>query len=226
MSHVTVVMVSGLGGDGRLFEPQRSLPWPILAVDWIEPLPRESLAAYAQRLAQRVKVAPPFFLGGVSMGGMIALEMSRWLHPEAVFLIASGRSRRAIAPLWRLLARAVGLVPLSFAPAAAALVRAFSPAGGELNSEQRKFCWQMANATPPSFVRWGCGAAATWEGIDLPRVPVHHIHGDCDRIMPVSRVNPDRVVHGGGHMINLTHADQVNAYLTDRIAAHLDRTTG
>ena len=59
----TLVLVSGLGADGRLFEPQRALPWPIVTVKWLEPHRRETLADYAQRLATALTVAEPFFLG-------------------------------------------------------------------------------------------------------------------------------------------------------------------
>jgi pimeloyl-ACP methyl ester carboxylesterase len=70
-------------------------------------------------------------------------------------------------------------------------------------------------------VRWACRAVVTWPGVDLPRAPVHHIHGDQDPIMPVHRVTPDRIVRGGGHLINLTHSDEVNAYLQEKIERRL-----
>ena len=50
---------------------------------------------------------------------------------------------------------------------------------------------------------------------------VHHIHGDRDRMMPLRRVRPDHVVRGGGHLINLTHADEVNAYMAEKIRSRL-----
>jgi len=219
----TLVMVSGLGGDERLFEPQRSLPWPIHAVKWLEPHRHDTLASYSQRLAAALTVAEPFFLGGVSMGGMMALEMSRWLRPEAVLLIASARSGRVIYPFWRVVGRVIGWMPISLAPVASRIAKMLSPAGRELNSEQRRFCLQMASDAPPRFVRWACRAVVTWPGVDLPRAPVYHIHGDRDPIIPVHRVKPDHIVRGGGHMINLTHAEEVNAYLREKIEKQLKR---
>ena len=230
-SQPTLVFVSGLGADGRLFNPQRALPWPIKVVEWIEPLRRETLASYAERLIEQVKVEPPFFLGGVSMGGMIALEMSRWMQPEAVFLIASARSGRALRPIWRMAGLAIGgaplwagLPPAIAKPVAQFLARTTLPSRDQLTPEQLETCVQMAADASPRFVKWGCRAAVTWPGVDLPRVAVHHIHGDQDRMMPLRRVKPDHIVRGGGHLINLTHAPEVNAYLAEKIEKHLKGT--
>jgi len=219
----TLVLVSGLGADGRLFEPQRALPWPIVTVKWLEPHRRETLADYAQRLATALTVAEPFFLGGASMGGMVALEMSRWTRPEAVFLIASARSGRVIHPVLRAGGRAVGRLPLAFTRLAGIVLAALAaPRPNELTPDQWRLLRQMADASSRRFYRWGCRAVVAWPGVDLPRTPVYHIHGDRDRLMPLSRVRPDHVVRGGGHMINLTHADEVNTYLREKIERHMN----
>ncbi|HOQ88273.1 MAG TPA: homocysteine S-methyltransferase family protein, partial [Phycisphaerae bacterium] len=52
-----------------------------------------------------------------------------------------------------------------------------------------------------------------WDADGNWPVPVYHIHGDADRIIPFNRVQPDEVVRGGGHLINMTHADQVNRFI-------------
>ena len=44
-------------------------------------------------------------------------------------------------------------------------------------------------------------------------MPICHIHGDRDRLIPLHRVRPDHVVPGAGHLLNLTHGEAVNAFL-------------
>ncbi len=69
------------------------------------------------------------------------------------------------------------------------------------------------------IVRWGIEAITNWDGCDPPPgVPVHHIHGGDDELIPCRRVRPDVVVPGGGHLLNVTHADAVNAFLAERLA--------
>src|SRR4051812_39299068 len=80
-----LVLFSGLGADGRLFDPQqRGLPEVrVEAPPWIEPLSiDETIESYSRRMA--ANVAPPqpgerLFLGGVSFGAIVALEAARHL---------------------------------------------------------------------------------------------------------------------------------------------------
>lgn len=44
---------------------------------------------------------------------------------------------------------------------------------------------------------------------------VHHIHGDRDRVIPIGLVQPDHVIAGAGHLLTMTHADEVNSILSD-----------
>jgi len=71
----------------------------------------------------------------------------------------------------------------------------------------------MLAATPPSFIRWAANAIFSWPGVvDLP-IPVRHIHGDRDHLIPLRRVAPDCVIPGAGHLLNLTHAAAVNDFI-------------
>jgi pimeloyl-ACP methyl ester carboxylesterase len=49
-----------------------------------------------------------------------------------------------------------------------------------------------------------------WEGVDGFCCPKLHLHGARDVIIPIRKVHPDVVFPDGGHMINWTHAEQVN----------------
>jgi pimeloyl-ACP methyl ester carboxylesterase len=95
---------------------------------------------------------------------------------------------------------------------------------GDLTREQAEILRAMIRDTPLEFLRWGGRALSRWTGPrDLP-MPVYHIHGERDRIIPHRLVRPDVTVMGGGHLINVTHADEVNRYLKERMDAHLRGT--
>jgi pimeloyl-ACP methyl ester carboxylesterase len=76
---------------------------------------------------------------------------------------------------------------------------------------------EMAQAAAPPFVRWGLTAIMRWSFDATLEMPVHHIHGDRDNIIPVRGVKPDRIVPGAGHLMNVTHAEEVNAFVRERI---------
>jgi len=199
--------------DERLFDAQRAVR-EIRAIRWIAPAdPRETLASYAVRLALEIDTAQPFDLGGASFGGMVALELARHLAPRNVFLFGSCRSRHAVAQYLRVLryiARAVPhrvwQPPRIVHPFIARWFGATSPAHVDLFTE-------MLRATAPEFVRWASNAVFSWSGVAELPMPINHIHGSGDRLIPLHRVNPDRVIAGAGHLLNLTHGEAVNDFI-------------
>jgi pimeloyl-ACP methyl ester carboxylesterase len=193
-----LILFPGLGADARLFHRQLSLDAQIEVPPWIAPIETESLAEYAARMAATIRTKPPFYLGGCSFGGMIALEVARHIYPKAVILMASCRTHLS-----------VNQALLGIAPLARLMPK-----------------WMLrlsSRSTPPSLrhvvgaaskmLRWGPGAIAQWPGVTQCDVPVFHIHGGCDRIIPARDVAADHVVRTAGHLINLTHAEEVNAFI-------------
>ena len=62
-------------------------------------------------------------------------------------------------------------------------------------------------------MKWGVGAIAHWRPAPEPPCPVRHIHGAADRLIDAKRVAAEVVVRGAGHLINVTHDGDVNAFI-------------
>ena len=217
-----LVLVPGLGADERLFEPQRRAFPDLWVPPWLPPERRETLPEYAARLAATVPGGRPLILGGVSLGGMLAWEMAPYLKPQAVVLIASFRTRSGLNPLVRRLGVGLPLLPAAAFEASKLLALLVggrvSRAGGHRPLTVSMYCDSDARR-----LRWACRAVLDWHPRPDDRsVPVFHIHGDRDPIIPVGNVAADMVVNGGGHVINLTHAEEVNRF----IAAAARRVVG
>ena len=215
-----LILLPGLGADARQFEPQR-VEFPNLVVPpWIAPLRGEPLPAYAERMAETMPRGRPIVLGGSSFGGMVACEMAQYVKPAMVVLIGSCRGPSGVRPLLRSLRPIVPLLPAVsisvgklLAPPA---VRMFSL----LDSAQRKLRAKMLRDADPRFVRWGAQALLDWQPGPLPSgIPIRHIHGARDRVLPAARAEVDVLVPGAGHLVNMTHAEQVNRYLREVICA-------
>ena len=210
---LNVVFLPGLGADGRLFAAQREVFPNLISPPWLAPAGHEDLAQYAARLAEKVPLGRPLFLGGCSLGGMLAYEMARLLRPDALVLMGSASSRHEIPAYLRLLAGLARIVPL----AGFRLARLAPPAVGHLfgvhDIEQRWILIDMFRRTSPEFFRWACAAIHEWNPQPLAAVPVFVIHGAHDRILPLGRRAVDVVIKGAGHLLTMTHHQQVNEFL-------------
>ena len=208
-----LILFPGLGTDDRLFEPQK-MAFPNLEVPpWIAPRSSESLSSYAQRIAPNISDNRPFVLGGMSLGGMLAWELAGLLRPDALLLIASCRSPKAIARGLRWSSWLMRLIPALVIEGSKPLAPALAPYFSRAERYFLPWLVEMYRDTPSSFLRWGVQAACGWEPSALDEVPVYHIHGAKDRLIVARRSGADVLVPGAGHLLNLTHVDEVNAFI-------------
>ena len=89
---VPIVLLSGMAADECLFARQVAALPDLRVQPWIPPRAGESVRSYAARLAPLANPGRPCIVGGASFGGVVALEMARYLPARAVVLIGSVRS--------------------------------------------------------------------------------------------------------------------------------------
>lgn len=210
----------GMGGDHRLVEPQRAIEGvDVVAPTWIEPRPRESLASYARRQAAALDQSSPFYLGGISFGGMVAYEAAAHCGPNlrGVILISTCRSDRGIPASARLLGRCVApLLPRFAIRAGKAFVPLIRKRFGVVTREQAVLFDAMLRDTSPAFLKWSLRAVLAWPGpAEPPKVPVLHVHGSADRVLLCRRGSPDHVIDAAGHIMNVTHAQELNRVVSE-----------
>ncbi len=208
-----LILLPGLGADERLFTYQRER-FPQLEVPpWLPPERNESLPAYAGRMAAKLNIEEPVYLGGASFGGMLALEMAKRIPVKSIFLISSAYSGREVNRLLRLVHPVGRRMPVSFVATAFRSATVFSPEMRSMEREKKSLLRAMFDETPPEFVRWASCALMDWIFQDKPEVPVQRIHGERDIVIPLRRQPAEAIVPGGGHFICLTHGEMVNEFI-------------
>ena len=216
-SDIPLILFSGMGADASIFLPQ-TLAFPNLTVpDWLTPNEGDDLTSYCARFAASLDPDRPCIVGGASFGGIVALEMTRHINALACILIGSVRGPHQLPKRIRLLrpfSPALDITPLTLLQksAASSAVAAQNAGAKHLAGVARQFSEADADV-----LRWSARQILSWDS-SYNDVDVRHIHGDRDNVFPISCVEPDEVVAGGGHVISMTHGPQVNEFLRKHIS--------
>lgn len=209
-----VYFISGLAADSRVFRHIR-LPakYEIIHLDWITPEKNEHLESYAARLAEKINREENFGLIGLSMGGMIATEIAKKYRPAFLILISSAATRKQFPPQFKAtyFLRLHKIVPASFLKSASVLKRLFSAEA----VEDKAILRQVIDESDPSFIRWALDAILKWKNEDHIGSIVH-IHGTRDMVLPIRYTRPTHVIKGGGHLMVMSRAGEINKIL-DRL---------
>ncbi|WP_316788941.1 alpha/beta hydrolase [Pedobacter frigoris] len=215
----TIYFISGLGADSRVFRKMKFPEYKLIYLDWIPPLEKESLADYALRLGSGIDHTQPFYLIGLSLGGMIATEISRKLNPLHTFLISSAPTYLQLPWYFRLAGNlrlqkilTTGLIKQS----------KFLPAGllGGKTPEEKTLLKTLIRETDPLFMKWALTAILEWRNTEKP-MNLTHLHGTADRTIPIRYTSPDLIVKGGGHFMVYADAAKVTELINEILKQNL-----
>jgi pimeloyl-ACP methyl ester carboxylesterase len=170
------------------------------AIDFIQPNPRETLVSYASRMASQLPSNS--FIGGVSFGGIVALEVARILRPRGCILISSIRHPSELPPWFRIGRLLGGRCCVSFlamiGSAAAVLPKSVCTS---TTIRAKKLA-----GTDGSWHRWATSAVIDWKPeLAFDGCPVLQIHGTADSTFPIRYTHPDIVVPNGHHALPISH---------------------
>jgi pimeloyl-ACP methyl ester carboxylesterase len=215
MTRPTLLLFPGLGVDARVYEPQRVLPMNLEVAEWIEPESRdEPLSHYADRMAEQIGPRPDVYVGGISLGAMVAMEAAARIEAKGVVLIGGCTSHHQISPLFRTILRAGAVLPLSATRLSLRLAPLALKLFEKLDRAQRSLMTRMLRENSTHQIRWSCRAILQWEcRAARSTMPLYSIHGEIDEVIPLAGVQAQHIVHGGRHLISLTHAEEVNRFI-------------
>lgn len=224
-SNVSLVLFPGLAADERLLEPQRALPYEIIAPPWIEPQDDDTLPAYARRVAESNSWPERFIVGGVSFGGMLAAELALVRRPAGVILLGSCLNPEAVPTLYRFVHTMSKLIPDAAVRLGASVSRPFVNFFRDIGPEDERVMTDMTHETPIPRLRRCAAMVVNWKGVRELPCPRLWIHGENDLVIPLKKLAPDvpeLVIPGAGHLVNWTHRDQTNAAIR-RFVESLDQ---
>lgn len=206
---------SGLGADERAFQFLDFSGHTVVHVKWIDVHSDETLESYAQRIGEIIDTSEAFVLLGLSFGGMLCVELSKTFNPTQIILLSSITGRHEM-PIRMKISGALNLyrfVPAKYFNQPSKIAHRLFGVKTEL---EINLLDQILKDSDAHFVKWALNAITQWKNTEVPSC--YRIHGTLDRIFPYKLQRVDTTISGGGHLMVVSHADEVSAAIKKAIS--------
>jgi hypothetical protein len=221
---LTLYLISGLGADKRMFQKLQLPPGlPIVYIDWVEPLPKEPLEDYCRRLASCINAEREFILIGLSLGGIVSIEIAKFLHPKKIIIVSSIATKYEMPWTFKLakFLNVYKLVPLTFLKTPSTIL---SWIFGAKTSQEKALLKQIIMDTPLPFLGWAIEHILHWTNTQRPKNLVH-IHGTADKLLLCRATHADYKIKGGEHLMVYSKAEEVSAIINQVIESNFMKAT-
>ena len=183
-------------------------------LEWEIPLPKESLTAYAKRIADKIIHEMPVLVG-VSFGGILVQEMAKHIKARKVIIISSVKSNAEFPRRLKIAktTKAYKLIPMSLIVNIENLAK-FS--FGEKINQRIKLYEKFLSVRDIGYLEWAVEKVILWDREVIDQSVVH-IHGDMDDVFPIKYIKDCTIVKGGTHIMILSKYKWLNENLPDII---------
>ena len=206
-----IYLIPGIGADTRVFGKLNLQDHVIIHCNWLKPLRNHNLKTYAQTLINQYNIKNNSVIIGNSLGGMIAVEISKFIPVKQLILISSIKTANE-APGYFFIFRAIPIyryLPLKAILAfGLACMNFFKLMPGQ---NVALFKSMIGNSNDKTMV-WGMDAALNWNNLFRPP-DVIHINGDHDPVFPLRKIKGAIVIRMGTHLMVYDRADDINKVL-------------
>ncbi len=204
-------LISGMGADEKIFRNLDFGSTRLHFIAWKKVQKSESFDSYVQRLCEEINTQETFAICGVSLGGIVAQEMTRYLNPEFLILISTIKGREELPAIIRMAAGAKlqKVIPEQFYKWAA--MHSASAVGMKSKSEHSLFL-RMIDQFGEYYYKWCINTVAEWSGVDL-NIPYLHLHGDRDLVFPSSNIKNAVIIKHGTHFMVMNKAGEVSKHI-------------
>jgi len=191
-----IFLISGLGADRRLFDRLDLPGYELIYVDWIEPEKQDTITTYAHKLIDKYGIVPQSTVIGVSLGGILTVEISSIITLHKAVIISSIKSVSEI-PWYFSLFRELPvykIIPHGFYAFMGAFIK---PLFGGMTAAEWKVFKSMVQHTSPAFMKWAMHAVLRWRPKPLT-TKIYQIVGTRDFIFSSKKVKDATVIIPGG----------------------------
>ncbi|EMY81570.1 hypothetical protein pgond44_06955 [Psychroflexus gondwanensis ACAM 44] len=211
-------MMPGMAANPTVFE-RIELPveeFKMLWLTWKIPKKEESLKAYAHRMVEPIEKDKPVVLIGVSFGGVLVQEMSRFLMVKRLIIISSVKTKQEL-PARMKLARYSGVYKILPTGLLNYITQIEKLPVGSTIRKRLKLYQQYLSVNDKNYLEWAIKEMLCWEQVQ-PIEDIIHIHGEEDLVFPIKNISDCIRIPSGTHIMILNKYRWFNANLPGLIS--------
>lgn len=209
-----IYCISGLGAGEKIFSNLHINGYKLQHIPWTVPKKKETIEAYASRMATSIKQKNAIVLG-VSFGGMMGIEIAKQLSLERLFLISSIKSSDEL-PAWMKMAASLKLDRVINVQSLPFTEMIGNKRLGVSNEEEKQMVREYRRTADPVYVNWAVHQVINWKNKWQPPHTIH-IHGDSDSIFPLKNIKASHTVKDGTHLMIFNRAKEISQLILREI---------
>ncbi len=197
---IHVYFMPGMAANPSIFD-NISLPetqFKIHKLYWLIPLEKESLEEYALRMTKNIKHENVVLLG-VSFGGILVQEMSKYIKPRKLIVVSSVKTKHELPTRMKVLraTKAYKLLPTQLMSNIDLLAKY---AFGNTITKRIELYRKYLSVNDKRYLDWAIEQVINWNQEEaMPEVI--HVHGEKDAVFPYANIKECIAVKGGTHIM-------------------------
>jgi esterase/lipase len=195
-----VYLMPGMAASPTIFEYIK-LPESQYEIHWLEwqiPEKNETLQGYAKRICAFIK-HDNIVLLGVSFGGILVQEMSKFITLKKLFVVSSVKSHHELPKRFKLVkvTKAYKILPTQLVSNIDLLAKY---AFGETIKKRVELYKKYLSVNDKTYLDWAIKQVVCWDQ-EEPNSDAIYVHGDKDIVFPHSHGGDCIVIKGGTHIM-------------------------
>lgn len=220
METVHIYLIPGLAANTKIFE-HLSFPsnYIIHYLEWLDPFKNESLMHYAGRLSKQI-IHPNPILIGVSMGGIIAQELTTLVSAKKTIIISSVKSKNEFSPLLKFSKKIklYTILPFIINHFFESFIRLYF---GKKSTKHLNLYNYYLTKRHQNYLKWALKTVVNWDRNEVDSTVIH-IHGNKDEIFPIKFIKNCNIVNNGTHVMIVNKAKTLSS-LIQKVIENEDR---
>ncbi|WP_397446814.1 alpha/beta hydrolase [Polaribacter sp. R77954] len=217
MSKTHIYLMPGLAAGPEIFENLElsKKRYELHYLTWLPPLSlKETVANYAMRISDMIIHKNPVLVG-VSFGGIIVQEMSKFINVQKIIIISSVKSKNELPKRFKIAAisKIYKLFPTTIVTNFENYAKYFV---GKSLERKAKLYKKYLSVRNKEYIKWSIHNAINWNQ-DNPMPNIIHIHGTKDEIFPIKSIQNCIRVKNGNHSMIIIKAKEISKIIDESL---------